>query len=538
MKKIFTGMLAICMLAVLLLGGCGTGQTEPTAAAPDSTAGASENSSEVAGNNSFSEKITITAAGPNFMDVDTQNNALWQAVTQKFNIDIKLVELSWDGWAEKVRTWMGSGDMPDVVQWDFNYVDYLNFAKSGLLKPVPSLDKFPNLKKLTDAMKIDDFLQIDGQLYAWPRRLIVNPYNNQDNNVYFYRKDWAAKAGVSDITDKGLLTMDEFLTVAKAFRDKDPGQFGAKNIVLDSSLMIPGMTGINWYSPYYDTFKKVDGKYVWGASLPETVEGIKYMKMLYDEGILYKDFYTSKGYDARGRFYSGLVGIYADPPNLGHYYEYRNEFKKANPDLDPNEAIGAFTVKNTNGKITTKEQSEFWSASLYSAKMSDKALERLHYMMDWLAGDEGSKYCFYGVKGMDWDEKDGKVELKWSKDSDGNMVAPDYGNGIWIRHFALAGGDQDWANMAISDIDRNLFKKLADFKAEKGEMVANNYPLEYLNTPLKSKFGSYSTGVDDEIIKIVSSSKDVEEDWNAWIKSMQSKIAPILDEINGQLADK
>ena len=51
--------------------------------------------------------------------------------------------------------------------------------------------------------------------------------------------------------------------------------------------------------------------------MPETIEGLKYMKDLYEKGYIYKDFYSSKGYDAKARFLSGMVGIYADCPNLG-----------------------------------------------------------------------------------------------------------------------------------------------------------------------------------------------------------------------------
>lgn len=523
-------------MALSVLTSCGnnpepsssTGTSTPSAATENS--GASDNSSEET--NPYAEKITITAASPDLEGVDPDTNEFWQAVCEQFNIQIDLVELSYSGWEEKVRTWISSGDMPDVVQWNFLYSDYLNFAKSGVLRPVPDLSKYPNMQALKDSMDICKAIEVDGQMWAWPRKLIVNPYNKVDQNQYLYRKDWAEAVGMSDVTDKGILTMEEFEALMKAFKEQDPGHLGDKNIVMDSSFNFPLMSGMNFYNPNYTRYVERDGKYVWGASLPETVEGLKYMKDLYDKGYIYKDFYSSKGYDAKARFFSGMVGIYADSPNLGHYTEYRTEFTKAN-DLDGYEVLGSFVVTGPDGKVNTNQISEIWCASLYSAKMSDEALDRLMQMADWLAGPEGSNWAFYGIKGKDWDENaDGSIEIKWPKDENGNYQPLNYGNAVWIRQFALAGGDQDFVKPSIPAQDVEDWKTFAERKGSVANIIPINYKLDFLNTPQKSKFGTFAQDISDEITKLVVSSNDIEADWNAWVESMMPKVQPILDEIN------
>ena len=534
MKRILTAILASCM-ALSVLASCGdnSGSSSSAGTSTPAATGSSDNSGNSGEETDpYAEKITITAAGLNFEGVDPETNEFWKAICERFNMQIDLVELTYSGWSEKVRTWISSGDMPDVVQWDFLYTDYLNFAKSGVLRPVPDLSKYPNMQALKDSMDICKAIEVDGQMWAWPRKLIVNPYNKVDQNQYLYRKDWAEAVGMSEVTEKGILTMDEFEALMKAFKEQDPGHLGDKNIVLDSSFNFPLMSGMNFYNPYYTNYVERDGKYVWGASLPETVEGLKYMKDLYDKGYIYKDFYSSKGYDARARFFSGMVGIYADSPNLGHYTEYRTEFTKAN-DLDGYEVLGSFVVTGPDGKVNTNQVSEYWSASLYSAKMSDEALDRLMQMADWLAGPEGSNWAFYGIKGKDWDENaDGSIEIKWPKDENGNYQALDYGNAIWIRQFALAGGDQDFVNPSVPAQDVEDWKTFAERKGSVANIIPINYALDFLNTPQKSKFGTFSSDIKDEITKLVVSSNDIEADWNAWVESMMPKVQPILDETN------
>ena len=275
MKRILTAILASCM-TLSMLASCG-GSSEPSSSTGNSapvTAGSSDNSGNAGGETDpYAEKITITAAGPNFDGVDPETNEFWKAICERFNIQIDLVELTYDGWNEKIRTWISSGDMPDVVQWDFLYSDYLNFAKSGVLRPVPDLSNYPNMQALKDSMDICKAIEIDGEMWAWPRKLIVNPYNNVDQNQYLYRKDWAEAVGMGDVAAKGILTMDEFEALMKAFKEQDPGNLGDKNIVMDSSFCFPLLSGMNFYSPNYNRYVEKDGKYVWGAALPETIEG-------------------------------------------------------------------------------------------------------------------------------------------------------------------------------------------------------------------------------------------------------------------------
>ncbi len=530
MKRIWATILALCMVTSTLIGCSNTSKIDVSSTNPvNSNAG--NNNEE----NPYAEKVIITAAGPNFDGIDPETNEFWKAICERFNIQIDLIELTYDGWNEKIRTWISSSDMPDVVQWDFLYSDYINFAKSGVLRPVPDLAKYPNMQKIKDSMDVCKAIEIDGEMWAWPRKLIVNPYNNVDQHQYLYRKDWAESVGMGEIAEKGIITMEEFESLLKAFKDKDPGKLGGKNIPMDSSFAFPLLSGMNFYSPEYNNYVLKDGKYVWGAALPETLEGLKYMKKIYDSGYMYKDFYSSKGYDAKTRFLSGMVGVYADPPNLGHYTEYRTEFTKANPDLDAYKVLGSFVVAGPDGKVNTNQISEYWSASLYSKKMSDEALDRVMAMADWLAGEEGSKWAFYGIEGKDWEQNGDKVEIKWDEDENGVYKALDYGNAIWIRQFALAGGDQDFANPSVPKQDVDDWKKFAEDKGSIANIIPINYELQFLNTPQKSKFGAYPQEIADQIVKLVVSSKDIEADWNTWIKGMMPKVNSILDEINGEL---
>lgn len=102
--------------------------------------------------------------------------------------------------------------------------------------------------------------------------------------------------------------------------------------------------------------------------------------------------------------------------------------------------------------------------------------------------------------------------------------------------FCLAGGDQDFVNPSIPQQDIDDWKTFAENKGSVANVIPINYELQFLDTPLKSKFASYYQDIMDEITKLIVSSDNIEEDWNSWVASMEPKVQPILEEINGALA--
>lgn len=544
-RKILCIVSAVVILLTSLVA-CGTGSTTDVKT-NESTAPATSSASTVADSKTaqpnFEEHYKYTYSS--LADWKPEQNALWQEIAKKFNIEIEVLPVTFDNWEEKNKIWLATGDMPDLMMfnlWGQTYPDYKKYAEQEVLKPLPEIDgKYPNLQNILSKLGVAEKLKVNGKLYGWPHYMTsMLPGNIYSGSGIFYRKDWAEKLGIPK--DKDTFTMDEFLQLGKDMVSKDPGGLGASKTIGFGSLSwwVPGSIGIGLCSPWYDSYKLVDGKYIWGPTLPETLEGIKYTKKLYDEGVLWKDMFTAKSTDAQVQFRAGQVGILADNVILWNMQETRQKFAEQNPGIDPYNAIGYLHILGPDGKLSTSLNNEYWNATLFNAKMEDKKMERMLYLMDWLAGDEGTKWVSLGIKGKDWEDgADGNPVIKWSKDASGKYIKPDYGDIAGMRHIAVTEGDLVWLDPNIDERNRTDIQKYYDaFKKPDTFVKDLGYDLQYLSTPNKDKFGSYQKDINDEIIKLIVSSKNIDKDWADWLKIMEPKVAPILKEINDAAAKK
>ncbi|MBT3271976.1 MAG: extracellular solute-binding protein, partial [Spirochaetales bacterium] len=105
--------------------------------------------------------------------LDYEKDDVYRWVEEEFNVELKRFQASGADWQEKLQIWVASGDMPDVMNWDFKYhhmPQYNEWVRLGALRPLPEdLSKYPNLKNdILDKMVTDDLLRIDGKRYALP----------------------------------------------------------------------------------------------------------------------------------------------------------------------------------------------------------------------------------------------------------------------------------------------------------------------------------------------------------------------------------
>ena len=114
------------------------------------------------------------------------------------------------------------------------------------------------------------------------------------------------------------ITIFELNEFVKACQEKDLSSTGnTLGLTLRPSLISELM---RLSSPYYNTFAKVDGSYVWVPTMDGTVEAITRIKQMYNQGILDPDFYLyGNGAEvsaftsgqAACMLYDGFVGSYS-----------------------------------------------------------------------------------------------------------------------------------------------------------------------------------------------------------------------------------
>ncbi|MEK3914641.1 extracellular solute-binding protein [Paenibacillus sp. FSL H7-0331] len=269
---------------------------------------------------------------------------------------------------DKLNILIASGEPYDAITTtggtDFKAL-YADYAKKGALTDLgPLIDKFgPNIKAAIDPAALEA-AKVDGKLYAIPTRTI--PF--AASSLYI-REDWLDKVGM-----KAPTTLDELVAVLKAFKDKDPGGNGDKNIPLtirgDASFIdnIVGAFGMPGF------WNNVNGKLTPRAMDPAYKEYVTFMADLFKQGLLDKEFGANKDATAKEKFTSGRAGMmmlnWSDVPTIA------DALTKSVPT-----AKAAFipTIKGKDGKIGLNATAGF-DRITYIPKSSKHAEDAIKWM--------------------------------------------------------------------------------------------------------------------------------------------------------------
>ncbi|MBD2871374.1 extracellular solute-binding protein [Paenibacillus arenilitoris] len=224
---------------------------------------------------------------------------------------VKYDMLPQDKWAEKLNLIMSSGEPYDMVTSYSDMALYSDYAQKGALVDLtPLIDEFgPNIKAAIKQESIDA-LKVNGKLYAIPTTVTY-----EINSSILIRTDWLDKVGLPMPT-----TTDELTAVLKAFKEKDPGGNGERNVPLtikgDQSMIdnLVGAFGMpnNW--------NDVDGKLVPRVMDPSYKDYVAYAADLYKQGLIDREFVANKDATAKEKFASGAAGAivvhWADIPGI------------------------------------------------------------------------------------------------------------------------------------------------------------------------------------------------------------------------------
>jgi putative aldouronate transport system substrate-binding protein len=215
---------------------------------------------------------------------------------------------------DKLNILIASGEPYDAVtivgSTDFKAL-YSDYAKKGALTDLgPLIDKYgPNIKAAVDPEALEA-AKVDGKLFAIPTKSI--PTVSTD---LYIRQDWLDKVGLKMPT-----TLDELVTVLKAFKEKDPGGNGDTNIPLtvggDSSFIanIVGAFGL----PNF--WNDVNGKLTPRVLDPAFKDYATFVADLFKQGLIDKEFAANKAATTKEKFTSGKAGIlmmnWSDVPTI------------------------------------------------------------------------------------------------------------------------------------------------------------------------------------------------------------------------------
>jgi putative aldouronate transport system substrate-binding protein len=204
---------------------------------------------------------------------------------------------------DKLNILIASGEPYDVVttvgSTDFKAL-YSDYAKKGALVDLgPLIDKYgPNIKAAVDPEALAA-AKVDGKLYAVPTKSL-----DVASTSLYIRQDWLDKVGM-----KAPTTLDELVAVLKAFKEKDPGGNGDKNIPLTVSGAAPFIANIVGAFGMPNFWNDVFGKLTPRLTDPSYKDYVNFVTDLFKQGLLDKEYAANKDATAKEKFTSGRAGM-------------------------------------------------------------------------------------------------------------------------------------------------------------------------------------------------------------------------------------
>ena len=266
---------------------------------------------------------------------------------------------------------------PDILK--VNAAQFQNFKEKGLLKDLTETYKYasPAVKKFLDRdpSVIESIKEDDGKIYGIPQ--YDDPLKGVP--VMFYRKDWLEELNLSIPKNP-----EELYNVLMEFKTKKGADVGiavAKDLVasyfsLDRYLQMFG------YQPY-TWIDDGTGKLVSSDISNEAREGVQYIKKLYDNGLLAKDFAATDAATAESQLKTGKSGVV-----FGPWWTYEYPVGNLLNDQD----WGSAPIPHKDGtKITVQKQNISYYYVVLNQCKNPEALMKMINMYIELDGKEGAK---------------------------------------------------------------------------------------------------------------------------------------------------
>lgn len=536
--------MAVFLAAVTLaLGACGakeekdpvgqTGTAGSETPAPEDDAGKDEGEKE------YSEHLVISLASVQVNESVDYNNGdeFTKWWTEKFNFEWDVIGLSWDVWAERLRVWINSGDMPDVATWDYNHGEAMNYIEQGLLYRLPDdwKERWPNVARAYEDSQLGPALEeMVGGTYILPKPIFstVKPTEKVVPHVTVYlRKDWAEAVGFEL---KDYYTVTELLEYARLIKEQDPGNVGAALVPIAARPEMALNIFIKSNSTYAEGgfYKDADGNYQWGPANEDTLTGLQLYQQAFQEGLISPEFYAYTGTDDNAQFYvTGVAGATMMQGMAGAMTQCETSMRD-NLGLEYDDVVHTCFIIGEDGKYHSPEQINYWTTVIFSPDISQEKFERYMDMMDFAASEENNVFLRMGFEGVDWkyDENGEIVSLL------GDTVASEKYPSVYPCYDAMyiLADEFQLINPSYKKEFRDRVVKLYEEKYALGDettIPSIDWDVQLHSSDAKNKL-SYNWI--NEYAELVLEEGDLETNWRNWVEEQQYLINPVIDELNAE----
>jgi len=542
MKRLLLMMLvAVLLLAMIGCGGGGSStsnQQQKSSGSTDvSTTPAADGDKE---ENKYAEPMTISFASVQLeTGVDYNGDEFSKYFLDKYNIKWDVIPLTWDNWAERLRIWISSNDMPDLATWNYVHGEAVSYAEQGLVRRFPDdwKTRWPNVAKAYENTGLGPAVEeITGGTYFLPKPIFSTnkPMKRLSGMTsLIMRKDWLKAVG-AEIKDA--YTTSEINEIARKIKEQDPGNLGSKLIPINTRYSTALYVWSNNAHAVGNNQFYIgdDNKYHWGPAAPSTLVGLKLFKEAFDEGLLNREFFALGDNEDVASFYAaGQTAICFTEGQATNLLVFEKELKK-NLGLEADEVMHVAHILGEDGKFHSEEVINYWTVSIFSPKMEDAKFERIMDMFDFVASDEGQLMVRLGFKDKDYTiEADGSYKILLEEGMEIHdkypSIRPLYENMV------ILGDDFMLINPAYPKKYRDRALEIYKSKekyADDSSMPPFDWKQYFHDSPNRRRL---NINLGEAYANLVTMGGDIEANWRKWIADNAPIVDPVIEELNAFL---
>lgn len=429
LKKLFAVTLAASM--VCSLAACG-GKSDDNAANnnADNSTTSSSNTNAATDNNTSTDNATAPAETTQrgketvtFMTIDfnagTSNTGeyadqILNQLNEAANVDLQIEWILTDVLEEKITLAMSSPQtMPMVITHSGMLTgNIVSAAKQGAFVDLNDYiwdsEKYPNLSQMNK--DVADTLTVDGKLIAIPRTRDIGRYGLS------YRKDWAEAVGITSDPK----TIDDVYDMLYKFTYEDPDGNGKDDTYgLEMTLYTGPFDIIQTWFGVGNGWAEVDGKLVPVHMQPEYQEALDWIKKVYDDGLMPKDWAVRTTDTWENGCKTGESGVFIDTMDGGRrIWDYFGKEESYTPSVtNPDEQASMRLLGAINDRtLATSGYNGYFTVSASTCDTPEK-VDAVLTLLDKLNDNDLRILVEYGIEGVNWE-----------KDADGNLVDLDLEN--------------------------------------------------------------------------------------------------------------
>ena len=406
--------------------------------------------------------ITSYAEAPGFK--------AWQEQT---GIKIDITETADD---TALKLLLSSGDLPDIIVAanSFYAGGQLKMAEDGLA--IPLTDEFANLAPdfwsfiTSDDVYFNSLKQADGEIYCFQGFFLKNsPYRAWRGMMV--RQDFLDKVSLEPPT-----TIDEFTTMLRAFKD----DLGVETPLMSFSGNFPRMMSDGNLTAAFGLPNsigyQIDGVYHFGAYEPAYKDALTYLNLLYNEGLMDKNFAVTDEPTAQSSVMEGKTGaIYAAASRI------LNMTSAVNDGVFKLTGLPPFTKNKGEVAISGMTDPVMVSTASWITEDCDNVPAACAFL-NYLYTESGNTLYNFGIEGESFEYVDGKPKFTelMTKNPEGYSLDP------MIRKYGILNfsGVQDLGMSAQrfplkEQID--AYAAWSSHTADKYMIVNNAILAEYMN---------------------------------------------------------